>query len=141
MTYSIEENHHSGLELYFMPRFFVYNPCRRLQDGEDVFFSVPWWIIFISYKKEYPCKKAAYKLSDMCTSVDMRLTNLYSLKTYPKYSNDFYYISKRVVYSVFHIVALFEFLAKLRKILVYAKESRIICFPFRIKTLTLQLKK
>lgn len=25
MTYSIEENHHSGLELYFMPRFFVYN--------------------------------------------------------------------------------------------------------------------
>ena len=43
MTYSIEENHHSGLELYFMPRFFVYNPCRRLQDGEDVFFSVPWW--------------------------------------------------------------------------------------------------
>ena len=23
MTYSIEENHHSGLELYFMPRFFV----------------------------------------------------------------------------------------------------------------------
>lgn len=28
MTYSIEENHHSGLELYFMPRFFVvYNPC------------------------------------------------------------------------------------------------------------------
>ena len=24
MTYSIEENHHSGLELYFMPRFFVY---------------------------------------------------------------------------------------------------------------------
>ena len=38
-----EENHHSGLELYFMPRFFVYNPCRRLQDGEDVFFSVPWW--------------------------------------------------------------------------------------------------
>lgn len=72
MTYSIEENHHSGLELYFMPRFFVYNPCRRLQDGEDVFFSVPWWcIIFISYKKEYPCKKAAYKLSDMCTSVDM----------------------------------------------------------------------
>lgn len=42
MTYSIEENHHSGLELYFMPRFFVYNPCRRLQDGEDVFFSVPW---------------------------------------------------------------------------------------------------
>lgn len=26
MTYSIEENHHSGLELYFMPRFFVYNP-------------------------------------------------------------------------------------------------------------------
>ncbi len=98
-------------------------------------------IIFISYKKEYPCKKAAYKLSDMCTSVDMRLTNLYSLKTYPKYSNDFYYISKRVVYRVFHIVALFEFLAKLRKILVYAKESRIICFPFRIKTLTLQLKK
>ena len=98
-------------------------------------------IIFISYKKEYPCKKAVYKLSDMCTSVDMRLTNLYSLKTYPKYSNDFYYISKRVVYSVFHIVALFEFLAKLRKILVYAKESRIICFPFRIKTLTLQLKK
>lgn len=43
MTYSIEENHHSGLELYFMPRFFVYNPCRRLQDGEDVFFSVLWW--------------------------------------------------------------------------------------------------
>ena len=39
----------------------------------------------------------------------MRLTNLYSLKTYPKYSNDFYYISKRVVYRVFHIVALFEF--------------------------------
>lgn len=67
-------------------------------------------IIFISYKKEYPCKKAVYKLSDMCTSVDMRLTNLYSLKTYiPKYSNDFYYISKRVVYRVFHIVALFEF--------------------------------
>lgn len=27
MTYSTEENHHSGLELYFMPRFFVYNPC------------------------------------------------------------------------------------------------------------------
>lgn len=31
-------------------------------------------------------------------------------------------------------------MAKLRKILVYAKESRINCFPFRIKTLTLQLK-
>ena len=43
MTYSTEENHHSGLELYFMPRFFVYTPCRRLQDGEDGFFSVPWW--------------------------------------------------------------------------------------------------
>ena len=54
-------------------------------------------IIFISYKKEYPCKKAVYKLSDMCTSVDMRLTNLYSLKTYPKYSNDFYYISKTLL--------------------------------------------
>lgn len=89
MTYSIEENHHSGLELYFMPRFFVYNPCRRLQDGEDVSSLFLGGIIFISYKKEYPCKKAAYKLSDMCTSVDMRLTNLYSLKAYPKYSNDF----------------------------------------------------
>lgn len=45
-----------------------------------------------------------------------------------------------MVCRVFHIVALFEFLAKLRKILVYAKESRINCFPFQIKTLTLQLK-
>ena len=141
MTYSIEENHlrdWSCISCLVSLSIILVAACKMARMFSSLFLG---GIIFISYKKEYPCKKAAYKLSDMCTSVDMWLTNLYSLKTYPKYSNDFYYISKRVVYSVFHIVALFEFLAKLRKILVYAKESRIICFPFRIKTLTLQLKK
>lgn len=40
MTYSIEENYHSGLELYFMPRFFVYNPCCAEPHTRSTKFSV-----------------------------------------------------------------------------------------------------
>ena len=42
MTYSIEENHHSGLELYFMPRFFVYNPCCAEPHTHE-FYQIIWF--------------------------------------------------------------------------------------------------
>ena len=37
-------------------------------------------------------KIAVHQLIDVCTSAVGRPTNLYLLKTSPKYSNDFYYI-------------------------------------------------
>lgn len=40
MTYSTEENHHSGLELYFMPRFFVYNPCCCAEPHTHEFYQI-----------------------------------------------------------------------------------------------------
>ena len=42
MTYSIEENHHSGLELYFMSRFFVYNPCCAEAHTHE-FYQIIWF--------------------------------------------------------------------------------------------------
>lgn len=42
-------------------------------------------------------KIAVHQLIDVCTTAVVRPTNLYFPKTYPKYSNDFYYIFERLL--------------------------------------------
>mgnify|MGYP006956652660 FL=1 len=71
MTYSIEENHlrdWSCISCLVSLSIILVAACKMARMFSSLFLG---GIIFISYKKEYPCKKAAYKLSDMCTSVDM----------------------------------------------------------------------
>ena len=43
-------------------------------------------------------KIAVHQLIDVCTTAVVRPTNLYLLKTSPKYSNDFYYIFRGLLF-------------------------------------------